>query len=60
MKKRLQHECFSVKIAKFLKNTNFEEHLQRAVSVFTSYVAWCVHTHESTISVVRTHLQSLT
>ena len=28
--KRLQHRCFTVNIAKFIKNTYFEEHLRTA------------------------------
>ena len=35
IKKRLQHRCFPVIIAKFFKNTYFEEHLQTAASVYS-------------------------
>ena len=37
-KKRLQHRCFSVKLANFIKNTYFEEHLPTAASVHTRVV----------------------
>ena len=33
IKKRLQHGCFPVNIAKFLRNTYFEEHIQTAASI---------------------------
>ena len=34
IKKRLQHNCFPVKFANFLKNTYFAEHLQTTASEF--------------------------
>ena len=46
VKKRLQHGCFSVIIAKvlrisILKNIYFEEHLQTAASVYSNEVLKC-------------------
>ena len=35
VKKRLQHRYFSVNIAKFSKNTYFEEHMRTAASELT-------------------------
>ena len=32
-KKRLQHRCFTVKFAKFLRKPTFEEHLPKTASI---------------------------
>ena len=40
IKKRLQHRCFPVKFAKFLKNTYFEENVRTTLSFHDSAYIW--------------------